>query len=272
MRRILFFFILVFNSISILPFPIEPVPLRKLVMSSGLIVIGYVRTFSENENKFNFYDKASIEIIEILKGSLDERFITLKMDIDLACPAPAVYYDSTYTIAFLKRNSKGEFYTNSLFYGSKTLSLTEIEIYKSRIKELQSILLIADSTENKKQSIDWLVKCAENPVTRWEGVYELAPQYVPFNLDKYIVIQPSFQLPNIQKLQLKNILLNIDTVNYQDLGLLDIFLLSDSIEISKWISDKLKTKKFYNDFVASELKERNYFINNDMKKELKRSN
>lgn len=47
MKCILFFLIVVFNSVSIFPFPIEPVPLRKLVMTSEFIVVGYVETFCD---------------------------------------------------------------------------------------------------------------------------------------------------------------------------------------------------------------------------------
>lgn len=265
--------ILIFCSDTYFPWPIEPVPLRKLVMNSEFIIIGYVRTFSDHEQHNYFHNKAAIEIIEVLQGTLNSKEIILKLDPDFICPATATYYDSSYTLAFLNTDKSGEFYTNSLSYGSKTLSLAEIEIYKSRIIELQNILTIQDSVKQEEQIIKWLIKCAENPVTRWEGTYELAPQYAPLQtyLDKYIVVPPTFQLSDIQKSQIKHILYSIDTVMYHDLGLVDIFLLSDSVEIKKWLVDKIKNKKYNREFTATQLKDRIYFISNKKKKEIIRT-
>jgi hypothetical protein len=268
MKSIFFLFVIIYSG-TVFSFPIEPASLRKLVMTSEYIVIGYVRTFSDDENNFYSHDKALIEIREVLQGKLEEKFVTLKMDIDLICPAPARYFDSTYTIAFLKRNSKGELYTNCLSYGSKTLSLPEIEIYKSRIKELQNILLISDSMECEKQTIEWLVKCAEDPVTRWEGLYELSPQYIEMSYSRYLYIQPKFQLNDFQKENLWKSLSSIDSVNFSDLGLIDIFLLSESVKVKEWLIQKINDKKFSDNFIFELLNEKLVFLKNEKKQLVK---
>ena len=270
MKRLIVPFIILLNSIKIFSYPIDPVPLRKLVMTSEFIIIGYVRTYSEDENNFYFQEKATIEIKEVLQGDLVDKIIVLDIDLNTICPAPASYYDSTYTLAFFNKDKKGQLYTNSLSYGSKTLSLTEIEIYKSRIIELQNILTIQDSINREEQIVKWLIKCAEDPVTRWEGAYELSPVYVPLRYDKYLFIPPTFQISETQKQFLKGILFSVDTVTFTDLRLIDIFLLSDSAEIKDWMMDKLRNKRYNRDFTASELSDRVYFVSNTRKKEIKR--
>jgi len=51
----------------------------------------------------------------------------------------------------------------------------------------------------------------------------------------------------------------------------DIFLLSDSVEINNWLVEKLKNKKYNREFTASQMKDRIYFISNKKKKEIKRT-
>ena len=55
--------------------------------------------------------------------------------------------------------------------GLKQLPREAITIYESRIKELNTIL--AREKPNVEKIVDWLIRCAEEPATRWEGTYEL---------------------------------------------------------------------------------------------------
>ncbi len=55
--------------------------------------------------------------------------------------------------------------------GIKKMSAEDIAVYESRIRELNSIF--AAKKVNVQHVIDWLVRCAEEPATRWEGTYEL---------------------------------------------------------------------------------------------------
>ncbi|HMQ02533.1 MAG TPA: hypothetical protein PKD26_01275 [Pyrinomonadaceae bacterium] len=55
--------------------------------------------------------------------------------------------------------------------GVKALSEDKIEVYSKRIDELTTIF---DKAEvNANDLLAWLIRCAENPATRWEGSYEL---------------------------------------------------------------------------------------------------
>ena len=55
--------------------------------------------------------------------------------------------------------------------GTKKLSNEHIGIYESRIKELNSIF--SSKKVDQASIVEWLVRCAEDPVTRWEGTFEL---------------------------------------------------------------------------------------------------
>jgi len=53
----------------------------------------------------------------------------------------------------------------------KNLPISDINIYEARIKELNSIF--AAEKPDTEKIVEWLVRCAEDAATRWEGTYEL---------------------------------------------------------------------------------------------------
>lgn len=55
--------------------------------------------------------------------------------------------------------------------GIKKLSTEKIGVYEDRINDLNSIF--AAKKVSEARVLDWLIRCAEDPVTRWEGTYEL---------------------------------------------------------------------------------------------------
>ena len=55
--------------------------------------------------------------------------------------------------------------------GTKKLSMEQIGVYEARIKELSSIF--SEKKVNEARIVEWLIRCAEDPVTRWEGTFEL---------------------------------------------------------------------------------------------------
>jgi hypothetical protein len=53
----------------------------------------------------------------------------------------------------------------------KKLSARDLSVYESRIAELRSIY--DDTQPDPAWVLDWLVRCTEDPATRWEGAFEL---------------------------------------------------------------------------------------------------
>lgn len=79
-------------------------------------------------------------------------------------------------LLFLKNGDEGAAPTLTDYRdGTKKLSMEHIGIYESRIKELSSIFSAKKIDEAK--IVDWLVRCAEDPVTRWEGTFELLQSF-----------------------------------------------------------------------------------------------
>jgi chemotaxis protein histidine kinase CheA len=58
-------------------------------------------------------------------------------------------------------------------YGIKKLSDAELKIYLKRIKELSAILA-RQPQPDAAELVEWFVRCAEEPATRWEGAFDLS--------------------------------------------------------------------------------------------------
>jgi hypothetical protein len=163
-------------SIDLLAYPISPRPLRKLVMDSEYIIVGYVsKTYDRAKDKDDWGAKgAKIVVLERLQGNIKEDTLEISFNPNMMCPEPDRYFDSTFVISFINKRD-GKYHTCALSYGAKTLKQEEIEIYKTRIFEIQRLLKITDKERQFQEIVEWLVKCAEKEATRWEGVFELSP-------------------------------------------------------------------------------------------------
>src|SRR5262249_21666665 len=117
------------------------------------------------------YSIARILVREMLQGEIQESVIELSFEPFMVCPAPDRYQVGTEVLLFLKKNESGEYYTHTPSYGAKTLELPQIEVYKKRIQEMQRIMTHPDGLDKYLETVEWLVACAENEATRWEGVY-----------------------------------------------------------------------------------------------------
>ncbi len=79
-------------------------------------------------------------------------------------------------LLFLKRNEetgKDELADGS--FGIKQLSGDDLGVYESRIAELGTIFSV--EVPNQDEIVEWLVRCAENKATRWEGTFELLQSF-----------------------------------------------------------------------------------------------
>ncbi len=235
--------ILSLTSNKLLAYPISPRPLRQLVLESPYIIVGFVvKTYElKDEKDERSYSRiAKIAVIENLQGQLKYDTIEVVFTPGMICPSPDRYVDSTFVISFIERDKKsGRFYTHALSYGAKTLEKAEIEIYKSRISEIQQILKIKDQKLQIKETVEWLVKCAENETTRWEGTYELSPEsnFMSYysrskNEDFKINLTPE------QKERLKKALLS--STGFIDFGLVDLVYRENEEEIDKFLLSELK--------------------------------
>ena len=156
-------------------FPIDPQTLRMLTNDSELIVSASVEkiTLIKREDGFNT-GIARLKILSILKGAEESQSVDVSYDADMVCPAPPHYEEGATVLAFLARSQDSPgYFTVGLSYGAKSLNNRGIEVYSARIRELIEIEEQTDPNTRRERLVEWLVRCAEEPATRWEGAYDL---------------------------------------------------------------------------------------------------
>ncbi|MDJ1494295.1 hypothetical protein QNI19_15230 [Cytophagaceae bacterium DM2B3-1] len=224
-------------------YPITPRPLRKLISESEYCIAGkvvdikqitktryYSRSFWRKPQSYQQDDYyAQIVVTETLQGTIISKdTIYVSFEPNVICPSPAMYFKDTDVLVFLDAILQDTCYTtHALSYGSKIISSNEeLQVYKDRIREMQQILTIRDTTLQHLETLEWLIRCAENRYTRWEGVYELSPesdfisQYDDDLSGKYILESAHTSY----KERLYKSLIKIDTLCYADFGLMDLVL------------------------------------------------
>ncbi|HYC84212.1 MAG TPA: hypothetical protein VEB86_03280 [Chryseosolibacter sp.] len=235
--------LIAYVQLSASPYPIEPHPLRMLVIESPYIITGRVIGIKVDKRKNSGYHYARIKISEVLQGAIGDEVIEVSYNPQAICPAPPHYEAGTDVIVFLKKE-RGSYYTYALSYGVKTLSLPEIYIYKQRIVEMQQILKIENADKKFMETIEWLVKCAEHPVTRWEGTFELSPESDFMSFYSRSEKHPyQYMLSKQQKDRLKAALFANQEATYSDLGLVDVVFPEHPEEVHVYLLKTLKQMK-----------------------------
>ncbi|NOT47335.1 MAG: hypothetical protein HOP17_06245 [Acidobacteria bacterium] len=75
-------------------------------------------------------------------------------------------------LLFVKNGEDGEAPTLTDYRdGIKKMPTEKIGVYEARINDLNSIFSAKKVSEAR--ILDWLIRCAEDPATRWEGTFEL---------------------------------------------------------------------------------------------------
>ena len=264
-KKFIFTFLLLFTSSSLYSFPDEFYPLRVLITESQYIVIGFARTFPASEDE-DINSIVDIKILSVLKGKIDSSIIKFRFDGGFLnmCPSDAYYQDSTYVLAFLNKDKNSNYFTYGLSDGSKTISLANIPIYESLIKEMLLIDKIKNTEERVNRISDWLVECAKHEITRYDGVAEIASDLNRQIFNFYTGSAGSFEINDFQKETLRNILSTVDTVKFYDLDIVEILIGFDNPFLSEWISEKLANNKFeknYDNFIGNSLEEKLAKIN-----------
>lgn len=272
-KQLLLTTVLLVAVLSSYSYPITPQPLRKLIKNSKYIVIAKVDNPVKPQKPTKYFDKttgdtveikriptdidgkANLQIIEVLKGEISSSKITVNYQPGLICPAPPRYPDKKTVIAFLvKANSADTFHTYALSYGSKIMENDkELTAYKKRITEFMQIQKTIFKRKRKKKIVEWLVKCAENKYTRWEGAYELDRRKAFMsNYDQSKDEKFAKYLTDEQKQRLSNAFFSIDSINTTDL-LLTNFI--DKEDYSKMNRKLLKNLSFADYYLAEKLME-----------------
>ena len=255
-------------------YPITPRPLRKLVIESDCIIqafvleLGQEKIKPEKKKKSVVYEMtqsyALLLVREVWQGKVNSDTIKIYYPAGMICPAPPRFEEHTEIIAFLDKVNEG-YAVHALSYGVMTFFKKEgIQIYKSRIAEMQKIIPQKDSKEKSSSIIEWLVSCAENPHTRWEGVYELSPRsdFMSY-YDRDDESAKGIFLSDQQRKRLFDALVSTEDADYNELGLVDLCKGVDDSLLLKFLKKSLKKISEDDLWIASDYMERVVFFYNN---------
>jgi hypothetical protein len=258
MKSIFTLIILLLISTSVCSSSTPPNSLKRLVSESEVIVIAHVKSVQTGRNEviekgdnIQFINEPSIAkltIIETLKGEVINQ-INVKFDSFPTCCKPLTYKKNTKIVAFLvKDNIENSYTTHSLGYGLKTLDDEGVKVYKKRIQELQLILKVEDDTIRKTKTVEWLVKCAENKYTRFEGLYELHREnsYWPVYDRNTDTFNTEYKLSESQIQRLRKTLLSLNTLLYDDFRMINIVKTENDQELIVFLKEKFTNYQYSN--------------------------
>ena len=225
--------------------PPPPTPLRQLVNHSETIVIGQVRSVQEFTEEFYNGMKVTLDVEQVIQGKLKTETIDVYMDIWSTSYKEQDGLDGSRLMAFINPSEEFQsvYFPTSYQNGYKFLNDSAMKTYQRRIKELQAINALNNEKRREELTVDWLIRCAENPDTRWEGSSELAPfsNYMNvFDEEKNEFIK-KIQLSDSQKLRIENIILNSSDLSYIEMELIDAISGWNNTKIYQWIKQNLKT-------------------------------
>lgn len=225
-------------------YPISPRPLRLLVQEAEFIIYAKVTDIRYEDGAQFGCDIATLSIQEQLQGSPLPEHVEVSFSPGMICPAPAHYEEGTMVLAFLRKRDSA-YTTHALSHGSKTIHPYKYAIYKQRIQEMQQILALENDAEQLGQTLEWLVKCAEYSVTRWEGLYELSPQsdFMSYYDQNKRSEEYLYMLSQNQRDRLKEAFFSIDTLRYADIALFDIVYFEDRAQTLDFVEKKLRQEK-----------------------------
>ena len=166
-------FLLIAASSVVAAYPIPPQALRHLYEESDLIVVARVGETTPFKDEKDWYSgKVTLQVSSVLKGPEYTQYVDVYHNPGMICPAPPTYQEGKTVLAFLRvADDRAGYFTTGLSYGTKYLSESDLQIYTDRINELAR--LTAEEKVRTVEIVEWLVRCAEETATRWEGAYEL---------------------------------------------------------------------------------------------------
>ena len=161
---------------------IIPKPLRVRYKESALVAVvrvGDTAPTATGEDGPTLA-KTSLRISTLLKGETKERVVNFYHYIwnGMDETDPNAYAKNDVLLVFLNPHENGDGYTAiESEQAVKKLSPDDLKVYVSRIEELA--LIMRSEKPDMAALTEWIVRCIEEPATRWEGAYDLASGVAP---------------------------------------------------------------------------------------------
>ena len=180
--------------------PPPPETLLSLYLRSDLVFVGDFISEKDgettvDEETYRYVDVTNnIIVSKVLKGKIGRDFSYVSSEYrDKSAPeetATDEYESESYSYSpygythyskmttgnrylffFTKNGDDGNYELTDYISGFKNLNDHDLEVHEGRLEELQAMI---DNKENQLAPMtDWLIKCIEEPATRWDGVMSL---------------------------------------------------------------------------------------------------
>jgi hypothetical protein len=152
-----------------------PNPLRARFTNSDIVAVARVGD-SVAVGKQGEVTLATTELhlTSRLKGEGKEKVVNLQHLVWSSGEVQTTEYaKDDVVLVFLRRVDKGDGYISADGErGIQKLPKDDLKVYVRRIEELAAIM--RSEKPDESALAEWLVRCAEEPATRWEGAYDLA--------------------------------------------------------------------------------------------------
>ncbi len=152
----------------------RPVPLRLMYLKSDLVLIGTVSQAGQwekivkNNSEITYRRVLTINVESPIKGaSSGEIAVT---ELRRTGNGKSNFSAGQRRLFFLAAGDNSYFLLSN-FHGDLALNERDLEVYAARLRELQNIYLSGDRLG--EQVMDWLAAVAADPVTRFDGAYDL---------------------------------------------------------------------------------------------------
>ncbi|HQR32291.1 MAG TPA: carboxypeptidase-like regulatory domain-containing protein [Blastocatellia bacterium] len=154
----------------------DPATLLKLHQDSELIVIAtigkskIVKTSDDSQQM-----QTTLQLSSILKGNANQHTVPFYHWISDEKKEEMKPGDRLLVFLDQRKSDEGKpidgYEANDWARSIRKLDDDALHVYRQRIEELNSIL--ATETPDETSLIEWMVRCIEEPATRWDGLYEL---------------------------------------------------------------------------------------------------
>lgn len=223
-------------------YPIPSRNLRELITESKYIVYAKVAKIEKVVSEKSWQNSiATLEIEELLQGEIKSKTIEVNFTPNMMCPAPAVYIEGRFVLAFLDK-TKNAYSTHALSYGTKYFDSNKYTIYKNRILEYQCIHELDNEEVKYKESLEWMIKCIMDSSTRQEGISELDSNK-NLGFEKEYNDGIKLRLNPEQKSKLRTELFTAQQLNYRDYQLIPFLIEDNDVELQELLFNELNSAK-----------------------------
>jgi len=234
---------------SLQAYPIFPRTLSDVYKAADHVVYGKVVGFIEEKQDSDptkppkMYDGMVRLLIRVeLKGAINESEIYIAAEHSYTCPEPFYFVEGQELLLFLDKDERENFYwTYAMSYGGREVTPEEYLLYKKKLVDLQAVLAHPNLVEQKKEYITWMISCIKDPLTRWDGVFDLLNEKE--DESRNLVSNP-YPLTEDQKGELRQIIMEREELINTDLNLINYIKKENDPQLLIFLTMKFKTAMY----------------------------